>query len=324
MCAVVGGTGFIGSQVVNELVQRGEYYVYVLGRTFRPERTNPDADCLIQVDMRDVDGLVKAFQGVDSVINAAALLPNVFTKADEVRRVNKTGFDNILRAAKEAGVKTFVYLSNIAFAERIKSSNPVFQAFCQPYKLFEETMKNEDRLSTCVIAPANIIGLETLFVKNLVSGKLTEMPMEDKMPVSFMPVEYLARALVNAEAKLAEGDKQIAGRVFTLRGEPMSWKTFFELPTWPHKIKKSSWMLSLIVKVNEFCANFLGWAPFGPEFNAAILEMLKMTESDEITSDQVTEAYDLLGIGPPSPPMEEYIAEMVSKYKASQEIKKEK
>ena len=68
MCAVVGGEGFIGSQIVNELVQRGEYYVYVLDLTFRPERTNPDADCLIQVDMRDVDGLVKAFQGVDSVI----------------------------------------------------------------------------------------------------------------------------------------------------------------------------------------------------------------------------------------------------------------
>ena len=326
MCAVVGGTGFIGSQVVNELVQRGEYYVYALGRTFRPERTNPDADCLIQVDMRDVDGLVKAFQGVDSVINAAALLPNAFTKADEIRRVNKTGFENILRAVREARVKTFVHLSSIAFAGRIKS--PVFQAFCTTFKSFEETMKNtkgQDSLSTCVIAPANIIGLETMFAKNLVSGKLTEMPMEDKMPVSFMPVEYLARALVNAEAKLAEGDKQIAGRVFTLRGEPMSWKTFFELPTWPHKIKKSStWVLSLFVKINEFCANFLGWAPFGPEFNAAIIQIFELTESDEITSDHVTEAYDLLGVGPPSPPMEEYVAEMASKYKASQESQKEK
>ena len=73
MCAVVGGTGFIGSQVVNELVDRGEYYVYVLGHTFCPERTNPNANCLIQVDLRDVDGLIRAFQGVDSVINAAAI-----------------------------------------------------------------------------------------------------------------------------------------------------------------------------------------------------------------------------------------------------------
>ena len=49
ICAVVGGTGFVGSHVVDELVRRGDYYVYVLGRTFRPERTNPNADALIQV-----------------------------------------------------------------------------------------------------------------------------------------------------------------------------------------------------------------------------------------------------------------------------------
>ena len=326
VCAVVGGTGFIGSQVVNELVQRGEYYVYVLGRTFRPERTNPDADCLIQVDNRDVDGLVKAFQGVDSVINAAAFVPTVFTTADEVRRVNKTGYDNILRAVREAGVKNLVHLSGIALAERIK--HPGLRAFCTTLMSFGETVKNaneQDSLSTCVIAPANIIGPQSSFIKDILSGKLTEMPMEDAMPISFMPVEYLARALVNAEAKLADGDKQIAGRIFTLRGEPMSWKTLFELPTWPHKIKKSSkWVLSLIVKINMFCANFLGWAPFGPELDSAILEIFKMTESDEITSDQVTEAYNLLGVGPPSPPMEEYIAEMVSKFKASQESQKEK
>ena len=326
MCAVVGGSGFIGSQIVNELVQRGEYYVYVLDLTFRPERTNPDADCLIQVDMRDVDGLVKAFQGVDSVINAAAFVPNAFTTSDEVLRVNKTGFDNILRAVRKAGVKNLVHVSAIALAERIK--HPVLRAFCTTLILFGETVKNaneQDSLSTCVIAPANIIGPQSSFIKDILSGKLTELPMEDAMPISFMPVEYLARALVNAEAKLADGDKQIAGRIFTLRGELMSWKTLFELPTWPHKIKNSSkWVLSLIVKINVFCVNILGWAPFGPELDSAVLDIFKMTESDEITSDQVTEAYDLLGVGPPSPPMEEYIAEMVSKYNASQESQKEK
>ena len=326
VCAVVGGTGFIGSQVVNELVQRGEYYVYVLGRTFRPERTNPDADCLIQVDMRDVDGLVKAFQGVDSVINAAAFIPTVFTKADEARRVNKTGFDNILRAVKKAQVKNLVHLSGFPVSVRI--SDPVLRAFWVTLESFGEQVKNangKDGLSTCVIAPTNIVGLSSPFFKDVISGKLTEMPMPDKMPISFMPVEYLARALVNAEAKLAKGDNQITGKVFPLRGEPMSWKTFFQLPTWPHKIKESSnWMLSLLVKINVFCANFFGWAPFGPDLSGTILEILKITESDEVTSAQVNETCDLLGVGPPSPPMEEYIAEIVKKYKASQESQKEK
>ena len=326
VCAVVGGTGFIGSQVVNELVERGEYYVYVLGRTFRPERTNPDADCLIQVDLRDIDGLIKAFQGVDSVINAAAFIPNVFTKADEVRRVNKNGFENIMRAAKETGVKNLVHLSGMPIAERLK--DPVMRAFLTTMVEFETKVQKangKDGLSTCVIGPANIVGLNSSFFKDVISGKLRDVPMEKKMPVSFMPVEYLARALVNAEAKLAAGDKQIAGKFFPLRGELMSWKTLFQLPTWPHKLRESSkWVMSLLVKINTFFANAFGWAPFGPDLSGVIFEVLEVTESDEIDPVQVTEAYSLLGVGPPAPPMEEYIAEMANQYKASQEARKEK
>lgn len=326
VCAVVGGTGFIGSQVVNELVQRDEYYVYALGRTFRPERTNPDADCLIQCDLRDYDGLVKAFQGVDSVFNAAAFIPTVFTKADEVRRVNKTGLENVLKAAKETGVKNFVHLSGIPIAGRLK--DPVMRAFLNALVSFEEPVKNangKDGLSTCIIGPSNIVGISSPFFKDVISGKLTEMLMVDKMPISFMPVEYLARALVNAEAKLAEGDKQIAGKFLPLRGEPMSWKTLFQLPSWPHKIKESSKLVvSLLVKVNTFCANAFGWAPFGPDVNAAIFEMIEVTESDEIDPIQVKEVYELLGVGPPAPPMEEYIAKMANRYKESRETQKDK
>lgn len=326
VCAVVGGTGFIGSQVVNELVERGEYYVYVLGRTFRPERTNPDADCLIQVDLRDVDGLIKAFQGVDSVINAAAYIPTVFTKADEIRRVNKTGFENILRAVKETGVKHLVHLSGIPIAQRIK--DPVMRAFWVTLTEFQTTMKDangKSGLSTCVIGPANIVGQSSLFFKDIISGKLKDVPMSDKMPVSFMPVEYLGRALVNAEAKLAAGDQQIAGKFFPLQGELMSWRAFFQLPTWPHKLRASpKWMMTLLVKINTFFANVFGWAPFGPEVNAALFEILEITESDEIDPAEVKEAYNLLGVGPPAPPMKEYITELVDQYKASQEARKEK
>ena len=149
--------------------------------------------------------------------------------------------------------------------------------------------------------------------------------MSDKMPVSFMPVEYLARALVNAEAKLAAGDKQIAGKFFPLQGEVMSWRAFFQLPTWPHKLKAvPKWMMTLLVKINTFFADFFGWAPFGPDVNGALFEILEITESDEVDPGQVTEAYDLLGVGPPAPPMKEYIAELVEQYKASQETRKEK
>ena len=326
VCAVVGGTGFIGSQVVNELVERGDYYVHVLGRTFRPERTNPNADCLIQVDLQDIDGLTKAFQGADSVINAAACIPTVFTKADEVRRVNKTGFENILRAVKEAGVKNLVHLSSFPVTQKIK--DPVMRAYgingTEHRKSFTDA-NGKDGLSTCVLGPAKIVGRNSVFFKEVISRKMRELPMSDKMPVSFMPVEYLARALVNAEAKLVAGDKQIAGKFFPLQGELMSWKAFFQLPTWPHKLKAlSKSRMTLLAKINTFFADFFGWAPFGPYVCSALFEVVEIAESAEIDPAQVTEAYDLLGVGPPAPSMKEYIAELVEQYKASQEARKGK
>ena len=141
--------------------------------------------------------------------------------------------------------------------------------------------------------------------------------MSDKMPVSFMPVEYLACVFVNAEAKLARGDKQIAGKFFPLQGELTSWRAFFQLPTWPHKLRASpKWMMTLLVKINFFFANAFGWVPFGPDVNAALFEVVEITESGEVDPVEVKEAYNLLGVGPPAPPMKEYIADQ---YKASQE-----
>ena len=326
VCAVVGGTGFIGSHVVNELVERGEYYVYVLGRTFRPERTNPDADCLIQVDMRDVDGLTKAFQGVDSVINAAAYIPTVFAKADEIRRVNKNGVENVMRAMKEAGVKHFVQVTAFPITQRLK--NPTLKAFIRSMdetRTLATEANGKDGLTTCVLGPPNVIGQHGIFTREIISGKLRDVPMSDIMPVSFMPVAYLARAIVNAEAKLAAGSKEVAGKFFPLQGELMSWKTLFQLPTWPHKLRESSkWVTALSVKVNTFFASVFGWAPFGSVINAGLLEMLEVAVSDEVDPAQLTEAYDVLGVGPPHPPIKDYIAEVVNRYKASQEARKEK
>lgn len=76
VCAVLGGTGFVGGHIVDELVRRKSHYVFVLGRKIRPEKINPDADCLIQVDMADLDGLTSAFQGVDLLLSLFPLFNN--------------------------------------------------------------------------------------------------------------------------------------------------------------------------------------------------------------------------------------------------------
>ena len=60
--------------------------MYLLGRRFGSlsEEVRSRVAALIQVDMMDYDGLVKAFQGVDSIIHAAIAMPNVFTTIDSI------------------------------------------------------------------------------------------------------------------------------------------------------------------------------------------------------------------------------------------------
>lgn len=327
ICAVIGGTGFVGSHVVNELVRRGDYYVYVLGRTFRPERTNANADCLVQVDLLDFDGLVNALQGVESIINAAAIVPNIFMDANEVWRKNKIGQENVLHAAKQAGVKNIVFVSGMRPKGKVK--DPVIKAFMNILYRSENNVLKEngiDGLSTCAVTPGNIMGLNSPF-DMLTSGQMTSMPMSDSLPVSFSPVEYVAKALVNAESKLASGDQEVCGKLFPLRGELMSWRQLLSLPGWPKKISESpKWILSLIIKINVICAAVFRRAPFGADVTPSIMEIMSITEED-MEESEYQRVYDILGVGPPTPPMEQYVKGMVDRYqelKASKENSKDK
>lgn len=316
---MIGGTGFLGSYIVDELVRRGEYYAYVLGRTFRPERTNPNSDCLIQVDLLDLDGLVNALQGVESIIVAASVLPSLFTTVNDIRTTKKTGQDNVLRAAKKAGVKNIVF---VAGSDEVVK-DPIMAAFMDMFKCSKENVLKEngiDGVNTCAVSPGNIIGLNKPFLDSLVSGEMKSMAMTDVLPVSFLPVEYVAKAIVNAESKLATGDMEIAGKELQLLGEVMSWKQFLSLPTWPNKISENPmWALRLIVKINVFCALVFGKAPFGAELTPGFVEVLSLTEK-EMTESECQHVYDVLGVGPPTPPMEQYVKEMVDRYKKRKEM----
>lgn len=318
VCAVIGGTGFIGSHVVNELVSRGDYYVFVLGRKFRPERMNPNVDCLIQVDLMDLDGLTNSLQGVDSVINAAAFIPTVFMDKDETYTKNRTVFTHILRAAKAAKVKNLVHVSG--FHMKHAPKEPVLAGFMNALIKGEQEIteaNGEEGLHTCVIGPCNILGKNSPFMDLLFTGKVTSLVMSSVMPVSFMPVEYLSRALVNAERKLADPDtvKEVGGKVFPFRGEPMSWEELFALEGWPYKISKTSpFFMGLIVKLNVFFATLFRWAPFGPDVAPLIMEIMEAIEED-VPEEEIQEVYKVLDVGPPNPPLQEYIKLLADRYK---------
>lgn len=117
MYLVTGGAGFIGSNLVEALVKRGER-VRVLDNLSTGKRANirPFLEMIewVEGDIRDSKICQKAMNGIEVVLHQAALPSVPRSIADPVltNEVNVTGTLNLLCAARDAGVKRFVYASS--------------------------------------------------------------------------------------------------------------------------------------------------------------------------------------------------------------------
>lgn len=116
---VTGGAGFIGSNIVAEILRRGER-VCVLDNFATGKRENlfPFKENsnfkLIEGDLRSFHIVRNAVKGVDYILHQGALpsVPRSINDPITTNDVNILGTLNILEAAKEFGVKRVVYASS--------------------------------------------------------------------------------------------------------------------------------------------------------------------------------------------------------------------
>lgn len=109
---VTGAGGFLGSNLVRELLRRGHQVRALVRRPEIPETlAGLDVECF-EGDLLDAAGLKKACQGADFVIHAAGQLAGSTMQFSDYAAVNITGTRNIVRAAEEAGVSRMVHVSS--------------------------------------------------------------------------------------------------------------------------------------------------------------------------------------------------------------------
>jgi|TARA_B100000085_G_C18554137_1_gene517098 UDP-glucose 4-epimerase len=111
--AVVGGAGFIGSNIVDTLVDKG-IKVIVLDNLSTGYRKNVNSKAeLVECDIStsSIDFLQKTLEGCEVVFHTAALArvqPSILEPV-KFDKVNVNGTVNLLKACVEAGVKRVVY-----------------------------------------------------------------------------------------------------------------------------------------------------------------------------------------------------------------------
>lgn len=116
---ITGGAGFIGTNLCEYFLSKG--YFVVCFENFATGHKHNIAEFLefenfklIEGDMRDLEQCKNAVIGVDYVLHQAALgsVPRSINDPITSNEVNVSGFLNMLVAARDAGVKRFVYAAS--------------------------------------------------------------------------------------------------------------------------------------------------------------------------------------------------------------------
>lgn len=108
---ITGGSGFLGCHLAAELLRRGNE-IRVLDPVPCDEPGIKDQVEYIKGDVRNIEALQKAMNGVDVVIHAAAALP--LASSDEIFSTNVAGTRHVFKVAHETGIPRVVFISSTA------------------------------------------------------------------------------------------------------------------------------------------------------------------------------------------------------------------
>lgn len=163
---MTGGAGFIGSNLCEALLLQGNRVTcldnFSTGKrkNIEPFLNNPDF-CLSEGDIRNADDCRKAVKGADIILHQAALgsVPRSIDDPVTTNHVNISGFLNVLVAAREEGIRRFVYATSSSVYGDLQESPKIEAKTGNPLSPYAVT-KFSNELYAGVFS--TLFGIETI------------------------------------------------------------------------------------------------------------------------------------------------------------------
>jgi len=127
---ITGATGYLGGKILRFAHEQG-HNIRVLCRQAPEAGILPDNVEITLGDLSQPDALVEAMQGCDALIHTAGLVSIWQRDPQNFHRVNVDGTVNLLKAAREAGVKRIIYTSSF-FALGPTDEHPADESWNNP------------------------------------------------------------------------------------------------------------------------------------------------------------------------------------------------
>jgi nucleoside-diphosphate-sugar epimerase len=220
---VTGATGFIGSHLVDALLQRGDQVRCLLRDLSNLKWLEGLPIEVVKGNCSDKDSLKGAVTGVDQLFHLAGV-----TKAIDEKtyfQVNAYGTENLVRACLEhnPSLQKFIYLSSLAAAGPCQNDGQKKETdLCEPVSTYGQSKRlGEDlalahaqELPILILRPCAVYGprdrdMHTFF--KLLSKKIKPCFYSQEQRISLCFVEDVVRAIL-----LASERKERSGEVFFL------------------------------------------------------------------------------------------------------------
>ena len=280
---VTGGTGFIGSHLVEKLLEQGRY-VKVLALKDPIEKIEKENEELIKAkgakivygNICDVKSLEKAIKNIDIVFHLAAISRPMAVTDEEYYNVNVKGTENILEVSRKANVKKFIHVSTVSVLGVSPDGHPLCEEEFQYDDLkYGQTKREGERMALLyhykykvplvVIRPCLVYGPRCMV--RLVMFKFVKMgifPLFSKgnAKMEFVYVDNVIQALL-----LAEKNESVIGKTFNIT-DGQSYKIITVLKTIADELQVQQPKFNLNPKLgyylgiaSEFLSKLIGIYP---------------------------------------------------------------
>jgi len=265
---LIGGTGFIGRNLLKELVKKHKVTLLVRSRSERKIDSSLLKKCtVIHGDILNKQLILNTCKEVDALINLVGIIREFPSKGITYSKLHDEATFNCVLAAQQGKVKKFVQMS--ALGTKQNGSTEYYRS-----KWRAEELVKSSNINYTIVRPSVVYGEGDGFISVLEKQiqKLSFVPLLKSGRMQPIPVEKVAKTIVNSLT-----DKKIKNKTIELVGDKTyDYKGILQMLE--KKLNKKVFKVpvpTLFLKILATIFQQHPWFPF-------TLDMLQMMGEDNI------------------------------------------